>query len=290
MRHAVGTLLVGLAVASVPARAFATSIIYSNLTVTNEMAAASRPVTPGRFEIEAADDFFVAGTASISEVRFIGLIPSVAALDLGATDLEFYQIFPADSDTTRQPNVPTRTNSPADNAFASRTGGDLGPTTVSVLGTFTANNSVQPGSIHPQPNQTTGGSGPITGDEVLFDIMLATPLTLGSGHYFFVPQIATTVGDFYWLSAARPITAGTPFPSGVTDLQAWTRDQFLDPDWLRIGTDIVGGTRPPTFNMAFELDGTVTSSPEVPEPMSVVLLGSGLAAAALRNRTKRIRQ
>ena len=51
------------------------------------------------------------------------------------------------------------------------------------------------------------------------------------------------------LSAARPIVPpGTPFPPGVTDLQSWIRNSDLDPDWLRIGTDIVGGT---TFNAAF---------------------------------------
>ena len=48
--------------------------------------------------------------------------------------------------------------------------------------------------------------------------------------------------------------------------------QFLDPDWLRVGTDIVGGTTPPTFNMAFSLDGTV-----VPEPATTLVVLTGLA-------------
>ena len=52
-----------------------------------------------------------------------------------------------------------------------------------------------------------------------------------------------------------------------------TRDQFLDPDWLRIGTDIVGAG---TFNAAFSLNGTVTPT-EVPEPASLFLLGAALA-------------
>jgi hypothetical protein len=59
---------------------------------------------------------------------------------------------------------------------------------------------------------------------------------------------------------------------GVTDLQAWTRDQFLDPDWLRIGTDIVGGTTPPTFSTAFSLDGAT-----VPEPATKWAFVIGLA-------------
>jgi hypothetical protein len=40
------------------------------------------------------------------------------------------------------------------------------------------------------------------------------------------------------------------------DLQAWIRNSDLAPDWLRIGTDIIGGTTPPTFNMTFSLAGT----------------------------------
>src|SRR5262249_51360221 len=138
--------------------------------------------------------------------------------------------------------------------------------------TFTADNSVKPMGIHPKPLQTTGGNGPITGQEVEFDIDFTTPFNLPSGHYFFVPQVQVTdpAGDFFWLSAPRPIVPpGTPFPMGFTDLQAWTRDQFLDPDWLRVGTDIVGGATPPTFNMAFSVNGTT------PEPSSLALLGSG---------------
>ncbi len=32
---------------------------------------------------------------------------------------------------------------------------------------------------------------------------------------------------------------------------------MLDPDWLRVGTDIVGGLTPPTFNFSFSLTGSV---------------------------------
>ena len=77
-----------------------------------------------------------------------------------------------------------------------------------------------------------------------------TPFDLSAGHYFFVPQVEITDpdGNFFWLSAPKPIV---PPPPGFTDLQSWTRDEFLDPDWLRVGTDIVGGTG--TFNAAFSL-------------------------------------
>ena len=79
-----------------------------------------------------------------------------------------YRIFPLDSNAARTPNVPTRANSPSDVAFDSRDGGAAQLTfTSSVLAaTFTVLNSVQPGGIHPSPIQTTGGNGPLTGQEV----------------------------------------------------------------------------------------------------------------------------
>jgi hypothetical protein len=131
---------------------------------------------------------------------------------------------------------------------------------------------VQPGGIHPSPNQTTDGNGSITGQEVQFNVTFTAPLDLPADHYFFVPQVElTNGGQFYWLSASRPISGSgtTPF---APDLQEWTRDQFLDPDWLRVGTDIVGGTPAPTFNAAFSLDGTT-----VPEPSTIALFGLALA-------------
>jgi hypothetical protein len=101
-----------------------------------------------------------------------------------------------------------------------------------------------------------------------------------AGHYFFVPQVLVNGGNFFWLSASRPIVApGTPFPGGFTDLQAWIRNAQLDPDWSRVGQDIVANGS--AFNMAFEVRG-------VPEPASLVLLGSGLVGLARRvNRRRR---
>jgi hypothetical protein len=116
----------------------------------------------------------------------------------------------------------------------------------------------------------------LTGQEVQITLTFLTPFNLSDSHLFFVPQVSlTNGGQFYWLSASRPITGAggtTQFPAGVTDLQAWTRDDPLDPDWLRVGTDIVGGATPPTFNLAFSLDGTT-----VPEPSVSLIVVVGLA-------------
>jgi hypothetical protein len=158
--------------------------------------------------------------------------------------------------------------------------GNLTYTTTVLAASFSALNSVLNG-INPSPNQTTLGEGPITGSEVQFNLSFTTPFALAPGHYFFVPQVQVTGGEFYWLSAARPIVSpGTPFPAGVTDLQTWMRNANLDPDWLRVGTDIVGST---TFNGAFSLTGVDAA---VPEPASVLLVSAGLSLAALLRRRR----
>ncbi len=184
---------------------------------------------------------------------------------------------------SRLPQVPTRVNSPSDVAFDSRDSASGGVNfTTSDLGSFTALNSVKPGGIHPLPGIFTGGDGQVTGEEMEFTVNFTAPFTLAADHYFFVPQVELDDGDFLWLSAPKPIVSpGTQFPPGSTDLQSWTRDADLDPDWLRIGTDI---THQGPFNAAFSLNGVL-----VPEPSTwaMMLLGfAGLAFAGYRQTKK----
>jgi hypothetical protein len=187
--------------------------------------------------------------------------------------VEIYRVFPKDSTDPPSGNVLTRVNSPSDVAFDSRdssTGSLKFTAATAPGGTFRANNSVLNG-INKKPNQFTGGEGPVTGKEVSFDVTFTTPFDLPADHYFFVPQVLLTSGDFFWLSAPKPIVPpGTPFPTGFTDLQTWMRNGDLDPDWSRVGTDI---TNQGPFNGTFTLSGSPT-----PEPSTLLLLGSGLLA------------
>jgi hypothetical protein len=98
----------------------------------------------------------------------------------------------------------------------------------------------------------TGGDGAVTGQEVRFDVTFTNPFEQAADHYFFVPQVllADPNQHFLWLSAPKPIVApGAPFSP---DLQEWIRNADLDPDWLRVGTDIVGSG---AFNATFSLVG-----------------------------------
>jgi hypothetical protein len=248
-------------------RCLLTTFLFSTGNPDGLMAAATRPATAGKFEIEAADDFGLTTETHIDHASFTGLQPAGAT----ATQVvvENYRVFPLDSDVSRTSGpptfstaqVPTRVNSPSDVAFTSRdsaVAGQLAFTTTIVAATFTALNSVTPGGIHPKPGQATGGNGPATGEEVQYTVTFTAPLDLPAGHYFFVPQVALDTGAFLWLSAPRPIVPpGTPFPPGFSDLQSWTRDAALDPDWLRIGMDIVDGPTPPAFNGTFSLSGVI---------------------------------
>jgi hypothetical protein len=252
-------------------------IFISTGDVDGRMAMASRPSSTGVTEIEAADDFILGSAARLNSGTFTGLVPSGASVT--ALTIEIYRVFPLDSTDPPSGHVPTRVNSPSDNAFDSRTSGSgLNFSTSVVDPSFTAGNSVLNG-IHPKPDQTTLGEGPVTGQEVVFSVDFTSPFSLPAGHYFFVPQVQLDNGQFFWLSSVRPIVSpGTPF---APDLQAWIRNEPLAPDWLRVGTDIVGGSPAPTFNGAFTLDGVT-----VPEPSTYMLLSGGILAFSLLRRKR----
>jgi hypothetical protein len=260
-----GVAALTFAVAVMPLSAAADSFVFSTGNPDGLMATAARPENAGKFEIETGDDFALTQQTLITGAAFTGLIPLGAPTsDIKNVVVEVYRVFPADSNVNRTsgpptfstPNVPTRVNSPSDVALDERqfSAGSPGLAAVVLQSSFTVNNSVQPGGIHPLPNILTHGDGPVTGQETVIAVNFTTPFDLAAGQYFFVPQVELSNGDFLWLSAPRPIAPpGTPFPPGFTDLQSWTRDDRnggIAPDWLRVGTDITGQG---PFNAAFVL-------------------------------------
>lgn len=254
------------------APAWADPFFFSTGTPDGLLGALSQPARSGNLETETADDFILSETTSIAEATITGLIPSGAPLaDITNVEIEIYHVFPEDSDDPPTGNVPSRTNSPADVEIDSATRdaslGTLAFSASVVDESFSVLNTVVSG-INEVPNSTTLGEGPATGEVVEITITFNPPIVLPADHYFFRPEVEVAGGDFLYLSTAKPIVGpGTPFTG---DLQAWIRNSNLKPDWLRIGTDIIGGTPVQTFNMALSLTGetapqagtpTVTATP-----------------------------
>ena len=257
------TVILMVAVLAWVGPAGATPFFFSSGSPDGLMATGSRPSSAGKVEIETGDDFVVSGgTLKLTSAIFQGLLPLNSQLsNVSQVVVEIYRVFPADSTNPPSGNVPTRVNSPSDVAFASRDSGSgtLSFTPGILSSNFTVANSVLNG-INKKPNNVTLGEGPVTGQQVQFNVLFSTPFILPADHYFFVPQVQLASGDFFWLSAPRPIVPpGTPFPPGATDLQSWIRDENLDPDWLRIGADIVGTG---AFNATFTVSGDLEPVPE----------------------------
>jgi hypothetical protein len=194
--------------ACLAATAAAATINFSTGLPDGLIATGSRPSGPG-IEIESADDFILGTGAFINHATFYGLLPTGASLsDVNQVRVEIYRVFPKDSTEPPSGNVPTRANSPSDVAFAERDSAvsDLTFTTSVVNPSFTAANSVLNG-IFPQPGQFTGGEGPVTGQEVLFDVTLTNP--------FFLPASAGGPGNRKNPAERRPLgewNQGDPEP------------------------------------------------------------------------------
>ena len=282
-----GIVALTFAVAAAPLPAMADAFFFSTGNPDGKMATTSRP---GTAETETGDDFVLTQQTSITSATFTGLVPSESSRPTDVV-VEIYRVFPNDSDVGRTsgpptfstPNVPTRVNSPSDVALLSRdsAAGELTFQTGVLQSAFSTNNSVQPGGIH----LGTGGSGPVSGQEVEFGVTFTSPITLDPGQYFFVPQVELDSGNFLWLSAPRPIVPpGTAFPLGFTDLQTWIRDEALQPDWMRVGTDVVGGNPAPTFNATFSLTGVAVPGPIAGAGLPGLILACGALLALVRRR------
>jgi hypothetical protein len=293
-----GIAALAFAAVVMPLPAAADTFVFNTGNPDGLMATATRPESAGKFEIETGDDFALTQQTLITGAAFTGLIPLGASTnDIKNVVVEVYRVFPADSNVGRTsgpptfstPNVPTRVNSPSDVALDQRqfSAGAPGLAAIVQQGSFTALNSVKPGGIHPAPNFFTGGNGPVTGQETLISVNFSTPFDLLAGQYFFVPQVELSSGDFFWLSAPRPIVPpGTPFPPGFTDLQSWTRDASnggIEPDWLRIGTDITGQG---PFNAAFVLNGVAVPGPIAGAGLPGLIAACGALLMLARRRRK----
>ncbi|HEX9137770.1 MAG TPA: PEP-CTERM sorting domain-containing protein [Nitrospirota bacterium] len=253
------------------------SFSFSTGSPDGKLGALSRPPGQG-LETETADDFVLTQATVVSGATIHGLIPTGTALSsVARVEVEIYHIFPLDSDTVRTPSVTTRVNSPSDVEIDAATR-DSDDSSLSFIATeissFAVLNTVING-INKAPGELTHGEGPAAGEQVEIDVTFTTPLFLPAGHYFFRPEVRVDGGSFLFLSAPRPITSGTPFPAGTTDLQAWIRNANLVPDWLRIGTDIIGAG---TFNMTFSLGGNTI--PEAGRPGQANCHGRTVSAMA----------
>jgi hypothetical protein len=255
---------------SASAAAQETQVLVNTGNPDGKLGALSRRPSVNKTETETADDFGLKQTTVLTGATIIGLIsPATPLANIANVEVELYHVFPLDS-ANPDPlagNVPSRMNSPSDveidSATRDRSLGSLRFSTTLLNGDFSVLNTVVNG-INKKPLNTTHGEGPATGEEVEIAITFTNPIVLPAGHYFFRPEVLVNDGDFLYLSAPKPIVApGIPIAG---DLQAWIRNSRLSPDWLRIGTDIIGSAAPPapTFNMTFSLSGAALQAAGTP--------------------------
>jgi len=268
----------------------ADTVLYNNDFPDGKVATASGSPKAA----ESADDFILNTASTITSGSFTGLIPKTASiLNVG---VEIYGACTPGSGfagCTNLGKAVTRVNSPTSEGLpgTERTTGDGNLTySASLLNNGIGVVGSVVDGINPQtpnvPATLTGGDGPASGKEVRVNFNLTQGITLPAGHYFFVPSVELNDGSFLQLSAYR--TVGGEFGSTLItpDLQAWVRNDNIKNDWLRTGTDIIGGpTDPATYNLAFRLVGTTGTV--VPEPTGVAMLIAGLVAVGAWSQRKR---
>jgi len=81
------------------ATASADSFFFSTGAPDGRIAAASRPESHRKIEIESADDFILASHTVLREATFTGLLDQGGSGEIREVRLEIYRVFPADSNT-----------------------------------------------------------------------------------------------------------------------------------------------------------------------------------------------
>src|SRR6266516_3393235 len=197
-----------------PPRASADSFFFSTGSPDGLIGTLSRPASNGHVETETADDFVLNQCVLINQATFTGLLPMGASLaSITDVEVEFYHVFPADSDTNRTINVPTRVNSPSDVEINDATRDSLdsslsfNPTLLNPV--FSVTNSVVNG-INKGLNPFTGGEGMVTGVEVMITVTFDPPILLPADHYFFRPEVGLSSANKLWQAASKPSKAPKP--------------------------------------------------------------------------------
>src|SRR5262245_64691560 len=118
-----GIAALAFAAVVMPSPAAADSFVFTTGNPDGRMATATRPESPGKFEIETGDDFVLTQQTLITGAAFTGLIPSGASTsNISNVVVEIYRVFPAVFDVGRQGGrrkfsrrtVPTGVTSPSD--------------------------------------------------------------------------------------------------------------------------------------------------------------------------------